>query len=444
MLGVLTRARIFVVFDLAILIAVLGLLWTNGSLPLENVWLLQLLGAAAFLILTTAVVMGLYRRNAVSEPRFTVRCLVTLVACGMIVAAMADIFAIQNLSTMHLVGAVTLSLSVMMILRVALHRASDRAATPRRLVTVLPEDATRALRTLLAHHHVKLVPLEAETDETGRLTATARQALLAALDVEQPSRVILCDGLKLDPELAMELARPRPQPLRLRTLSAFMADEFGRLPHDDPETLKRLVLRTRPRSFVALAPKRIMDVVISLLMLIALSPVMLVTAAIVRLSDGGPALYRQTRVGRNQRPFTLLKFRSMRVDAEANGVARWAERRDSRVTRFGSFMRLTRLDELPQLLNVLSGDMSLVGPRPERPEMIATLKEHIPAYDFRHLVPPGLTGWAQINYPYGASIDDAIQKTSYDLYYVTHRSCIGDALILLETIRVVLFAEGSR
>ena len=154
-------------------------------------------------------------------------------------------------------------------------------------------------------------------------------------------------------------------------------------------------------------------------------------------------LYRQERVGLHGRAFTLLKFRSMQIDAEARGPA-WAAQGDPRVTRVGAFIRRMRIDELPQLINVLKGEMGFVGPRPERPHFVDQLAEVIPFYRDRACVKPGITGWAQVNYPYGASIEDARQKLSYDLYYVKHRNLFLDLLILFATVRVILFQEGAR
>jgi lipopolysaccharide/colanic/teichoic acid biosynthesis glycosyltransferase len=164
----------------------------------------------------------------------------------------------------------------------------------------------------------------------------------------------------------------------------------------------------------------------------------------VKIDSPGPMLYRQQRVGQFGRPFTLFKFRSMAADAEAGGDPLWAQRHDPRVTRVGRFIRGTRIDELPQLVNVLRGEMSLVGPRPERPHFVEQLDRAIPFYRQRAYVKPGVTGWAQINFPYGASVEDAREKLSYDLYYVKHRSVLLDAFILLATIRVVLLREGAR
>lgn len=188
---------------------------------------------------------------------------------------------------------------------------------------------------------------------------------------------------------------------------------------------------------------RAVDVLLSFGLLVLTLPLMLLTALVVRLDSPGPVLYRQVRVGLHGRPFTLLKFRSMKVDAEARGPA-WAAQSDPRVTRVGSFMRRTRIDELPQLLNVLRGEMSFIGPRPERPHFVEQLAQIIPHYRERALVKPGLTGWAQVNFPYGASVEDARMKLSYDLYYVKHRSLLLNLLILFATVRVILFQEGAR
>jgi exopolysaccharide biosynthesis polyprenyl glycosylphosphotransferase len=190
--------------------------------------------------------------------------------------------------------------------------------------------------------------------------------------------------------------------------------------------------------------RRGIDIAGSLALLLFTLPLLLLTALAIRLDSTGPILYRQERVGRDGRVFTLLKFRSMRTDAEAPGTPRWATKKDDRVTRVGRFIRLTRIDEIPQAINVLRGDMALVGPRPERPAFVEQLARAIPHYHDRAIVRPGITGWAQVNYPYGASVEDARMKLAYDLYYVKHRSLFLDLLILIATVRVVMFQEGSR
>jgi sugar transferase (PEP-CTERM system associated) len=189
--------------------------------------------------------------------------------------------------------------------------------------------------------------------------------------------------------------------------------------------------------------KRILDVAIASLLLLVSMPLFLLAAMAIFLESGGPVLYRQQRVGLRGQTFDIFKFRSMRVDAERNGPV-WAAQGDSRTTRVGRIIRRFRIDELPQLLNVLKGDMSFVGPRPERPEFVADLARAIPYYELRHHVKPGITGWAQISYPYGASIKDAREKLQYDLYYLKNYSIFLDINILLQTAQVILLGKGVR
>lgn len=190
--------------------------------------------------------------------------------------------------------------------------------------------------------------------------------------------------------------------------------------------------------------KRLTDLLIGCSLIAFTLPLMMLVALAIKYDSPGSVFYRQERVGLNGRRFALLKFRSMRQDAEADGRPVWAAARDDRITRVGGFIRCTRIDELPQLLNVLRGDMSLVGPRPERPHFVDHLGNVIPSYDKRHAVLPGITGWAQVNYPYGASVEDARQKLVYDLYYVANRSLLLDLRILFATVGVVIFRKGAR
>jgi sugar transferase (PEP-CTERM system associated) len=191
------------------------------------------------------------------------------------------------------------------------------------------------------------------------------------------------------------------------------------------------------------AAKRVVDVVLSIVGMVLAAPLMALTALAVRLDTPGPVVYAQERVGEHGRTFMVYKFRSMRTDAEV-GTPIWARDQDERVTRVGRIIRLTRLDEIPQLWNVLRGDMSFVGPRPERPFFIEQLAEAIPFYRQRHAVKPGVTGWAQVKYRYGASIDDAREKLRYDLYYIKHMSIIFDLTIVFDTIKVILSQKGAQ
>ncbi|MDO8716594.1 MAG: TIGR03013 family PEP-CTERM/XrtA system glycosyltransferase [Dehalococcoidales bacterium] len=190
--------------------------------------------------------------------------------------------------------------------------------------------------------------------------------------------------------------------------------------------------------------KRLFDITASSLLLLLTLPAFLVTALLIWIESGSPILYRQERVGENGGIFEVLKFRSMRKDAERDGVPQWAKKQDERITRVGKVIRTLRIDELPQIFNVFKGDMSFVGPRPERPYFVKDLAARITYYPSRHTVKPGITGWAQIRCPYGATIEDAKQKLQYDLYYVKNRTLFLDLIILFQTAQVVLFGKGAR
>ncbi len=189
--------------------------------------------------------------------------------------------------------------------------------------------------------------------------------------------------------------------------------------------------------------KRLSDLILAILLLIISSPFLLLIALAIKIEGKGKVFYKQKRVGKDKKEFFLIKFRSMKEDAE-KGKAVWAEKKDLRTTRVGAFLRKTHLDELPQLINIIKGDIALVGPRPERPEFVKELIEEIPYYSLRHAVAPGITGWAQVNYPYGASKKDALAKLEYDLYYIKNLSPLLDLLILARTVRTVLFGKGAR
>lgn len=197
------------------------------------------------------------------------------------------------------------------------------------------------------------------------------------------------------------------------------------------------------RSAIFKRLKRVLDIFGSVFGLAVFSVVSLLISTAIKLESKGPVLYRQKRVGEDGKIFHLLKFRSMRADAETNGPV-WAQENDDRVTRVGRVIRKLRLDEIPQMCNVLKGEMSFVGPRPERPFFVDQLKNEIPFYSERHVVKPGITGWAQISYHYGASREDAQEKLKYDLYYIKHMSLLFDLMIVLQTVKIVLLGKGSR
>jgi sugar transferase (PEP-CTERM system associated) len=240
-----------------------------------------------------------------------------------------------------------------------------------------------------------------------------------------------------------QLLSARIQGIPVMDLAAFYEQTTGEVPVDSLKASYLVYGRGFVQHRARIITKRLFDIVTSLTLLAVASPVMLLTMLAIKLESKGPLIYRQERVGLGGKSFMCLKFRSMRTDAEKDGVAVWAAKNDSRVTRVGAIIRKTRIDELPQLFSVLAGEMSMVGPRPERPTFVAQLKEKIPFYDVRHSVKPGVTGWAQVRYAYGASFEDALHKHQYDLYYVKNNSLFLDLLILFETVSVVLFREGA-
>jgi sugar transferase (PEP-CTERM system associated) len=255
--------------------------------------------------------------------------------------------------------------------------------------------------------------------------------------------------------LALEERRnslPLADLLRIKTIgvpvnqfSSFLERETGRVDLDslNPSWLIFSDGFSAGRRLSA-AGKRLFDISVSVVLLVAFAPLILLAALLVKLESEGPAFFRQRRVGLYGQPFEILKIRSMRQDAEVGGKAVWAQKDDPRVTRVGSVIRKLRIDELPQAWTVLKGEMSFVGPRPERPQFVADLETRLPYYTERHVVKPGITGWAQINFPYGASVEDARQKLEYDLYYAKNYTPFLDLLILLQTVRVVLWPEGAR
>jgi lipopolysaccharide/colanic/teichoic acid biosynthesis glycosyltransferase len=240
-----------------------------------------------------------------------------------------------------------------------------------------------------------------------------------------------------------ELLRCRLDGVVVQEAEAFFERLTGKIP---AEAMRPSYLIFNPgfdMHPLAAMTKRLMDFTLALVGLALTWPAMLAVALAVRLDSSGPVLFRQERTGQGGRPFTLCKFRSMRADAERISGPVWAAEDDPRITRVGRWLRKTRLDELPQLFNILAGSMSLVGPRPERPHFVAELADKLPYYNQRHSVKPGLTGWAQINYPYGNTVEDALQKLQYDLFYIKYQSLLFDLSILFNTVKTVLLRKGT-
>lgn len=282
------------------------------------------------------------------------------------------------------------------------------------------------------------IPAEQLIKSSGQLQRTCEE-----LNVDEVV-VAMDDRRRAFPLL--ELLECRLAGTEVTELLTFLERETGRVRIDALNPSWMIFGDGFRRDSLRLFSSRMLDLVASLLILLVSLPVMMITALAIKLEDGwrSPMLYRQARVGLGGRPFDVLKFRSMRTDAERDGNAQWAQTKDPRVTRVGTIIRKIRVDELPQILNVLRGQMSFVGPRPERPQFVAQLAQNIPYYAQRHCVKPGITGWAQLCYPYGSSEQDALEKLQYDLYYIKNNTLLFDLAILVQTAEVVFMGRGAR
>ena len=289
-----------------------------------------------------------------------------------------------------------------------------------------------------AHHNVLGVFTTADSPKPVSLswlgTVEEIEAKVEELGI---TRVLCMDENLVHPGTARSLRVLRYNGVRVTTLAQAFEDSYQTVALDLVTDLWLLTASTHPEIVYIRKLKRAFDIVVVLALLVVLGPICLLGILAVLITSGRPVFYRQVRAGRLGKPFEILKLRSMRTDAEAAG-AQWSKGKDPRVTPLGGFLRKFRIDEIPQLLNILKGEMSFVGPRPERPEFIEQLVKEIPLFSERLLLPPGLTGWAQVNYPYGASVEDARRKLEYDLYYLKHMGLMLDVFILLDTVKTVL------
>ena len=257
-------------------------------------------------------------------------------------------------------------------------------------------------------------------------------------------RILIADTENCGDALGRELVTLRTRGIAIEDCHTFYERLVSKIAVVDlsPEWIVRCKGFRRDR--LIMLTKRTIDLVVSAIGLLVSAPISMLTAVAIKLDSPGPILYRQERLGRNEEPFTIYKFRSMLEEAEADVGPVWAVKDDPRITRVGKIIRKLRIDEIPQMINVLKGQMSLVGPRPERPFFVQTLNKQIPYYSLRHSIKPGITGWAQICYTYGDSEKDAIEKLQYDLYYIKNMSALFDLQIIFESLKVILLGRGAR
>ncbi len=383
--------------------------------------------AAAFVI--AGLGAGLYDRGVWRSRRL----IAARVAVAALLAAGVTVVFYQPLGRRVTLASLAFTLPLLVLPRFVLWEVQRRR--PRRLLFVGDDALQRRTQELLAEdpdHHYEVA---------GVLRPGSGDDLCARCQDDEVDELLLPQRVEeLQPLLAAALAC-LPLGCRVRAIADFYEDVFRLVPVRHVSAAWLLARGWDSSDHLREAVKRWSDVALAALLLIAGAPLIAAVAVVQRLSGAGPTFYVQTRVGRYGRPFHMFKLRTMRVDAEAAGPL-WAAPDDERRTRLGVLLRRTRLDELPQALNILRGDMSFVGPRPERPEFVAELERSVPFYAWRHLVRPGLTGWAQINYPYGASSAEAERKLEYDLWYLRHLSLLTDAVIVLRTASEAL--RGSR
>lgn len=408
--------------------------------------------AFAFVVQTGMIAVGVYGTEALRSLAFALLRLLAAISLGVILlATLYFILPPLALWRSNLAFAMPLAIVLTMLLRVGFAALGGGDLFTRKLVVLGAGERARRIGDLSqvkgsGFEVVGYVAMSSAEplvpNAVHRSNIESLADFVVGLDA---SEVVLAleerrNALPLD-----DLLRVKTTGVAVNEISSFLERETGRV---DLATVN-------PSWFifsdgftagqrVSKVAKRLFDIVASILVLVLTLPLLILAAIAVRLDSRGPILYRQVRVGLYGQQYRILKFRSMRQDAEAPGKAVWAAERDPRITRIGRILRATRIDEIPQAWNVLAGHMSFVGPRPERPEFVTDLEQQIPYYAERHMVKPGLTGWAQINYPYGASIEDARSKLEYDLYYAKNYTPFLDLLILVQTLRVVLWPEGVR
>jgi sugar transferase (PEP-CTERM system associated) len=412
---------------------------------------LPALGGVAATMLAAMIAVGVYGAEALRSLRYATARLLVAVSLGIIALVVIDfVIGGQNFWRSTLAFAMVLSIGMLVLNRMVVGGILGAAAFRRRVLVLGAGPRAARLRALGERPESGFVIVgyvgmnEGERAVEEAISRGAIHNLTRFVENLGVSEVVLALEERRNALPLNDLLRIKTAGVHVNDFSSFVERETGRIDLDsvNPSWLIFSDGFSSLRAFSS-AAKRVFDVAASALLLVLTAPLILLFALLVKLDSAGPAFFRQSRVGLYGQPFELIKLRSMRLDAEAGG-AQWASKDDPRVTRVGRFIRKVRIDELPQAWSVLKGEMSFVGPRPERPEFVADLEDRLPFYAERHMVKPGITGWAQINYPYGASIEDSRQKLEYDLYYAKNYTPFLDLLILLQTLRVVLWHEGAR
>jgi sugar transferase (PEP-CTERM system associated) len=410
----------------------------------------QLSGFAG-IMLVAMIAVGVYGADALRSMRFATARLLVAVSLGIIGLAFVDfLFGGHNFWRSVLAYAMGGSIIVLVVNRLVVGGILGASAFRRRVLVLGAGHRADRLRKLSDRPESGFVIVgyvgmtESEPVIAEAINRAAIENLTRHVENLNVSEVVLALEERRNSLPLSDLLRIKTTGVHVNDFSSFIERETGRVDLDtvNPSWLIFSDGFSSGRA-ISSAVKRLFDIAASSLLLVLSAPVIAIFALLVKLDSKGPAFYRQTRVGLFGQPFDVIKLRSMRTDAEVGG-AQFAQENDPRVTRLGRFIRKVRIDELPQTWSVLIGEMSFVGPRPERPQFVSELEEQLPYYAERHMVKPGITGWAQINYPYGASLDDSRHKLEFDLYYAKNYTPFLDLLILLQTLRVVLWSEGAR
>ncbi len=407
-----------------------------------------------FVMMVSMAAMGMYLLETQRNINTTLfRLMPSTALCFGLMTLIFYIFPETYLSRGTLLLVMVLSFFEILLARAILYRGLNIGMLkPRTLVLGIGKNAN----DLITHNGesseyrqqkiVGFVPFPGEERRVpASLVITGKHSLVSLVEQYKAEEIIIAPQERRGGYFPIqELLECKMHGIKVMDIATYFEREYGHIRMDSLYPSWLVFGGGFDQSLLRSTIKRIFDLISSLTLLIVTLPIMLITALLILLEDGFPIFYRQERVGKNGETFMVLKFRSMRKNAEKNKNPQWAVTDDPRITKTGNIIRKLRIDELPQIVNVLKNEMSFVGPRPERPYFVDMLSAQVPYYNVRHSVKPGITGWAQVRYPYGSSVEDAIEKLQYDLYYVKNHSLFVDIVILILTVEVVLLGKGSR
>jgi sugar transferase (PEP-CTERM system associated) len=410
-------------------------------------------GLFAFGTMIVMAGMGLYQPDLWSNKAFlALRLAASFLLAALLMGLFSHVTPMSNPDMVALGIALTLALAGSVLLRTVFHQWSKADAFKPRVLVLGTGTRAVKLATHAEHdsHHevvafVAMQPSRHYVPESRVLAMEPNESLLSVVEKLAIDQIVIAVRDRRGGALPIEqLLECKAKGVKIMEMPTFFEREYRQLLLESLNPSWMVLGNGFRKDKLSSAAKRVFDLVVSSMLLLVSWPVMFVTALCIYMESGAPILFRQERVGKDGRKFQLYKFRSMRQDAEQCGTPQWAKANDGRTTRVGRIIRKIRIDELPQIFNVIRGDMSFVGPRPERPFFVDQLSQQIPYYALRHSAKPGITGWAQVRYPYGATVDDAIEKLQYDLYYVKNHSLFLDVMILISTVEVVLWGKGAR